>query len=73
MTIDAFIHKVRVIVNVHREQAHSHRGIYSGKKGASKLFDGEEVEPLRLKMRVKRMASLIGVQATRHPRNGQDT
>jgi hypothetical protein len=44
-----------------------------GKKRASKLFDGEEVEPLRLKMRMKRMASLIGVQVTRHPRNGWDT
>jgi hypothetical protein len=41
-----------------------------GKKRASKLFDGEEVEPLRLKMRMKQAVSLVGVQFTHHLRSG---
>jgi hypothetical protein len=40
------------------------------KKRASKLFDGEEVEPLRLKMRMKQAVSLVGVQITHHLRSG---
>ncbi len=44
-------------------------GICSGQKRASKLFDGEEVEPVRLKMRMKQVVSLIGVQITHHLRN----
>jgi hypothetical protein len=39
--------------------------IYADKKRASKLFDGEEVEPVRLKVRMKQGTGLIGVQSTR--------
>ncbi len=39
------------------------------KKRASRLFDGEKVEPLRLKMHVKQAVSLVGVQITHHLRN----
>ncbi|AXJ05732.1 hypothetical protein CFN16_16860 [Pseudomonas fluorescens] len=39
--------------------------IFRDKKRASRLFDGEEVEPARLKMRMKPGAGLIGVQSTR--------
>ncbi|KPG98151.1 hypothetical protein AEQ67_16295 [Pseudomonas sp. RIT-PI-q] len=45
-------------------------GIHADKKRASKLFDGEEVEPSRLKMRMKQVVSLVGVQCTHHLRNG---
>jgi hypothetical protein len=40
------------------------------KKEPQKLFDGEEVEPLRLKMRMKQAVSLVGVQCTHHLRSG---
>jgi hypothetical protein len=45
-------------------------GIRADKKRASKLFDGEEVEPSRLKMRMKQVMSLLGVQFTHHLRSG---
>jgi hypothetical protein len=45
-------------------------GLRADKKRASKLFDGEEVEPLRLKMRMKQVVSLVGVHFTHHLRNG---
>jgi hypothetical protein len=34
------------------------------------LFDGEEEEPSRLKMRMKQVVSLVGVHFTHHLRNG---
>jgi len=46
------------------------RWFFRGKKRASKLFDGEEVEPSRLKMRMKQAVSLVGVQFTHHLRSG---
>ena len=46
------------------------RWFSQAKKRASKLFDGEEVEPLRLKMRMKQAVSLVGVQCTHHLRSG---
>ena len=46
------------------------RWFFRDKKRASKLFDGEEVEPSRLKMRMKQAVSLVGVQCTHHLRSG---
>ncbi|WP_238542526.1 hypothetical protein, partial [Pseudomonas sp. GM67] len=43
--------------------------VIRAKKRASRLFDGEKVEPLRLKMHVKQAVSLVGVQITHHLRN----